>query len=81
MARRVTGGTLENWQWTGSDVLTPQATVDASIEWIDDNGDPQTWSGTITFPDDLQLLPVAWVREALEDLLMRALRKRIGVDP
>ena len=71
---------VTNWRWTGSNVQTPQAEVDVTIEWIDDADIPQTWSGTVTFPNDLQLVPVAWVKDALEELMMRALRKRLGID-
>jgi len=70
---------ITNWQWTGSNVSTPQATVDLELHWFDNDNQPQNWSGTATFPNDLQLVPVAWVKEALEDLLVRAARKRLGI--
>ena len=71
---------ISGWQWTGSNVQTPQATADVEIYWKDENGDPKSWAGTVTFPNDLQLVPVAWVKDALTDLLIRAARKRLGVD-
>lgn len=71
---------ITNWQWTGSNVQAPQATVDLEFHWTDNNGDAQQWSGQATFPNDLQLVPVAWVREAMEDLLIRVTRERLGID-
>ena len=70
---------ITNWQWTGSDILTPQATVDISIEWDDEAGH-HNWSGVGTFPNDLQDVPTSWLKEELEDLIIRALRKKLGVD-
>lgn len=71
---------ISNWQWTGNSVQTPQATVDLELYWLDENDVLQNWSGTATFPNDLQLVPVAWVRQELEDLLIRAVRKQLGID-
>jgi len=70
---------IDNWQWTGSTVPTPQATVDVEIQWTNETG-PHTWSGTVRFPNDLADVPVAWVKEELEDLLIRAARKKLRVD-
>lgn len=71
---------ITNWQWTGSTVPCPQATVDIDkIEWDNESGH-HTWSGTATFPNDLQDVPVAWLKEELEDLILRVLRKRLGID-
>jgi hypothetical protein len=80
MAGRNVNQFITNWQWTGQDVPTPQATVDITLEWMDENGQAQNWSGTATFPNDLQFLPVAWVRDAMEDLMIRAVRKQLDID-
>lgn len=79
MARNVNLFT-RNWQWTGATVPTPQATVDLALYWTDDDGNAHQWDGTATFPNDLQLVPVPWVKEMLEELLVRAARKRLGID-
>lgn len=71
---------ITNWQWTGTDVPTPQATVDLTLNWIDENDVTHNWSGVATFPNDLQLLPVPWVRDAMEQLMIRAARKQLGID-
>lgn len=43
------------------------AQVDVKIEWTDEEGLPREWTGTATFPNDLQLVPVAWVRGEIDD--------------
>ena len=71
---------LSNWHWTGSNVQVPQAQVDVEIHWTDADGQGHQWSGTATFPNDLQDVPVEWLKEVLEDLMIRAARKKLGVD-
>lgn len=71
---------ITNWQWTGSNIKTPQAGVDLEIHWIDGDSNPREWSGVATFPNDLQLVPVAWVKEAIEELLVRVARHQLGID-
>lgn len=71
---------LNNWQWTGQDVPCPQATVDLELHWTGDDGQPHEWSDVAAFPNDLQLVPVEWVKQEIEDLLIRAARKRLGID-
>ena len=69
-----------NWRWTGTNVQVPQAKVDITLQWIDDAGDPHEWTGEATFPNDLQDVPVAWVKDALERIMMAAARRKLGVD-
>lgn len=71
---------ISNWHATGIDVPVPQYEVDLTIEWNDRAGAPHSWTGTAVFPNDLQLVPVAWLKDVLEDLLLRCARKRLGVD-
>ena len=71
---------VQNWRWTGATVPAPQAEVDVEIHWTNEDGQARQWSGTVTFPNDLQLVPVEWIKEELEDLLLRAARKRLGID-
>ena len=71
---------IQNWRWTGVNVQTPQAKVDLTLQWTAADGTPKSWSGTATFPNDLQLVPVEWVKEEMTDLLLRAVRKRLGMD-
>lgn len=69
-----------NWRWTGTNVQVPQAKVDLTIQWKDENGDPHEWTGEATFPNDLQDVPIEWLKDALEELMLRAARKRLGID-
>ncbi len=71
---------IDNWRWTGTDVPTPQARVDVRLEWTGDDGGAREWEGILTFPNDLQDVPVAWVKESLTDLMIRAARARLGID-
>lgn len=71
---------IQNWRWTGSTIPTPQAAVDITIQWTNDVGEAREHSETAQFPNCLQDLPVSWVKEELEDLILRAVRKRLGVD-
>lgn len=71
---------LANWRWTGSDIATPQAQVDFSISWKE-QGEDHSWSGTLTFPNDFQLMSTAWLKRKLEDLIVEAARLRLGIDP
>lgn len=79
MARNINIWTV-NWHWTGKEVRTPQAEVDITIQWTDNAGEPHEHSETAGFPNCLQDLPVSWVREQMEDLILRAVQKRLGVD-
>jgi hypothetical protein len=72
---------LSAWQATGVSPRVDQYTSNLRIEWIDDAGAARAWEGVLTFPNDLADLPVAWVKEALHDLALRAARKKLGIDP
>ena len=69
---------IKNWHWTGQNVPVPQAEVDITLEWIDDAGQPHTWTGSPKFPNILAQLPQKWVKEALEELVLRAARYKFG---
>lgn len=71
---------ITNWHWTGKDVRTPQAEVDIVIQWTDDTGESREHSETAQFPNCLQDVPVSWLREEIEDLILRAVRKRLEMD-
>jgi hypothetical protein len=71
---------FEGWNWTGSNVQTPQAELHMRIEWIDGAGERQSTEEDVLFPNILGDVPQAWVKEELQDLMLRALRKKAGVD-
>ncbi len=71
---------LDGWTDTGETVPCPKYTVDLRIEWVDAAGEAKSRTETLTFPNDLQLVPAAWLKEELQDLILRAARKRFGVD-
>lgn len=72
---------LTNWHWTGVNVPTPQAEVDIRIEWINEAGEQKEHTETVRFPDILRDVPKAWLKDMLIDLVLRALRKKLGMDP
>lgn len=72
--------TISSWAKTGQKVQVDRWTTTVTIDYKDDQGTPQTWTGTVTFPDDLSLVPAAWLKEALLDLIVRAARRRLGID-
>jgi hypothetical protein len=69
-----------NFQWTGATPATPQATFDFEMDWIDDAGVPQSWSGVLTFPNDLALMSSEFQRRAAEEIAIAAVRIRQNVD-
>jgi len=71
---------FSNWTNTGQKVPVDKWTADFTIQWIDDTG-PREWTGVITFPNDLAQVPASWLKQELLDLVMRAARKRLGIDP
>ncbi len=71
---------ITNWRATDKTIPVPQYKVDVTIQWVDTEGNPHEWSGTPTFPNDLQDVPAAWLKEMLTELILRVARKKLGVD-
>ena len=71
---------FEGWNWTGQDVKTPQAELAIRIEWTDNTGGKHEHEETVRFPNILADVPVAWLKEEMQELMLRALRKKAGVD-
>ncbi len=69
-----------NWHATGQSVSVPQYEMTLHVDWMAPDGAPRTWQNTVTFPNDLQHVPNTWLKDALFDLMLRAARKRLGVD-
>jgi len=78
MARNV-NVMLSNWR-TGTNVSFMRRLVDVIITYTDDAGQPQTKSGTITFPDILLSLGVDDLKAMLLEMSLRAYRKSQGID-
>ena len=71
--------TLTNWR-TGTNVTIARRLVDITINYIDANEIPQTKTGTITFPDILNLLSPDDLKEFAIDIMLKAYRRTQGVD-
>ena len=71
---------LTNWHWTGQTRKIDQASVDLVITWTDDEGNDHEYTGTELFPNCLADFEISELRELAEDLILRGVRKRLGVD-
>lgn len=64
----------------GTNVTIQRRLMDITVNWTDDAGQPQTRTRTITFPDDLALIPAGILRDELTDLMVRLARRIGGLD-
>ena len=72
--------TITGWHATGSSVPVPQYGVTIGVEWVDAAGVPHVRAPEeYLFPNILADVPVAWLKEELEDLILRVVRKKLGV--
>ena len=78
MARNV-NVTYTNWR-TGTNISIARRLVDVTVDYIDDAGTPQTRSGTVTFPDILNSLTAADLKDFAIEIMLRAYRRTQGVD-
>ena len=67
---------------TGTNVTVQRRLVDYVVTWTDDNGQPQSRNGTLTFPDILTnaALPAGWLQDKLTQLVYEAGRIILGID-
>lgn len=68
---------VNNWTATGTQIKVPQYTVDVTINWIDDSGVSHTKSETLKFPNFLQTVGAADLKEWLTELMLREARERL----
>ena len=68
------------WVATGQTVPVPQYTQHVRILWTGNDGEPREHEETFTFPNDLQKVPVVWLNEQFQELLMKAIRHYLGID-
>lgn len=64
----------------GGKVLVDQWSTTETIDWLDDAGVPHTWTGTVTYPNDLALMTLAWQAAELRGLIYKASRVVLGID-
>ena len=79
MAKEVNVWT-SNWRATGNNVQVPQYAVDITLQWITDTGEKKERSETIRFPNVLQNVKAADLKEWLTELMLREARQRLGID-
>ena len=66
-----------NWKATGKNISVPQYSVDVTLNWIDDSGGSHTASETLRFPNFLQNVGAADLKEWLTELMTREARQRL----
>lgn len=75
---------LTGWRATGTNVSTPQYEQLVRIDWTDNAGQPHTQTATVRFPNILATLVSAghgeWVADKINQLIIDAGRKYLGVD-
>lgn len=76
MAREVNLFT-SNWQATGKNISVPQYSVNVTLNWIDSEGLPHTRSETLKFPNFLQNVGAADLKEWLTELMIREAQQRL----
>ena len=64
----------------GTNVTIQRRLVEVTVNWTNDTGQSQTRTRTITFPDDLALIPADVLKEELTELMIRMARRIGGVD-
>lgn len=71
---------LEGWHKTGQSINVDQYEVGVTIQWTDAESQAREHIETVRFPNVLTDVPAAWLKEALADLMLRAVRKKAGMD-
>jgi hypothetical protein len=68
---------VNGWKATGKNIQVPQYSVDVTINWIRDDGTTGTATETLLFPNFLQRVGAADLKEWFTDLLVREARQRL----
>lgn len=69
-----------NWRATGKNINVPQYSVNVTINWTDKLGVEQTRSETLLFPNFLQTVGAADLKEWLTELMISEARQRLEID-
>ena len=79
MARNVNVFT-SGWRTTGVNRTVAQRALDIRIDWIDNAGAARTRTETVNFPDCLATFSADELKDIGQDIILREIRKRAGVD-
>jgi hypothetical protein len=69
-----------NWRATGKTISVPQYSVSVTIQWTDKLGVQKERSETLLFPNFLQSVGAADLKEWLTELMIREARQRLEID-
>lgn len=65
---------------TGTNVSVQRRLVDVTYQWVGNDGQPHTGTRTVTFPDDLALIPAGQLADLLLQLMLTVERANQAVD-
>lgn len=68
---------VNNWKATGNNIRVPQYSVDVTINWMCDDGTTGTATETLLFPNFLQRVGAADMKEWLTELMIHEARQRL----
>lgn len=54
--------------------------VSVQLSWVNNDGTPGSYSGTIAWPEDLQAIPAARLKRYAMEIILSELRIRQGID-
>lgn len=69
-----------NWKATGVNISVPQYSVDVTLQWTDSDGVQHTRSETLKFPNFLQNVGAADLKEWLIELMLREAHQRLEIN-
>ena len=66
-----------NWKKTGANVQVPQYSVDITLQWTANDGEVKERTETLRFPNALQNVSAADLKDWLTELMLREARQRL----
>lgn len=79
-ARNVDQILIQHWQKTGPTPPVPQWSVDITVRWTDLAGGKHEHMGTYLFPNEMADMPMAVVRQFMEQIIIAKVRVTLGID-
>lgn len=71
---------ISDWTDTGQTRRVDRWSCDVIIQWQDENGINHEHNETLYFPDDLASTPLSRLRNYMQDIVLREVRLRLGID-
>lgn len=71
---------IGGWKATGNNVQVPQYETTVRFQWTRNDGETRDNERTVRFPNVLNGIPAARLKDYIEDILLREARILAGVD-